>query len=33
MSFGIGYFDGDQANRFTFNVKLEGPVLGYGMTF
>jgi hypothetical protein len=27
------YVDGSGANRFTFNIRLDGPVIGYGMTF
>jgi opacity protein-like surface antigen len=27
------YEDGDAANRFTFNIRVDGPLLGYGMTF
>jgi hypothetical protein len=27
------YQDGNPANRFTFNIRIDGPVIGYGMTF
>jgi hypothetical protein len=27
------YKDGDPADRFTFNIRINGPVIGYGMTF
>lgn len=27
------YEDGDAADRFTFDLRIDGPVLGYGMTF
>jgi len=27
------YVNGSPANRFTFNIRVAGPVLGYGMTF
>jgi hypothetical protein len=27
------YEDGTPANRFTFNIRVNGPVVGYGMTF
>jgi len=27
------YQDGDAANRFTFNIRVAGPMLGLGMTF